>query len=70
MSEDDDTLKIQGRKLKKPKTLWLEEEDGDIWDFLYNHRKVRVAEHLRRVVKPELHRLYEIEKSKQEAEAS
>lgn len=63
----DDTKEIlytQSSNKKTSITVWLDEETRAKWDLLRS-RKVRVAEHARLVLLPEIDRLLSIDQEKQ-----
>jgi hypothetical protein len=62
---DEEILKFQGRKFTKAKTVWMEDQDAEIYDLLSHKYRVCVAEYMRRVMKRELRRLLEIERSRE-----
>ncbi len=56
--QNDDVIKKRGQGLGKPLSIMVHEEYKAKYDRLSAERKVRVAEHLRRVIYPEIDRVW------------
>ena len=60
MRNDDDQgiLRKRGQGLGKPLSIMVHGEYKEKYDKLSTERKVRIAEHLRRVIYPEIDRVW------------
>ncbi len=61
MSDNDEIIRKRGQGLGRPLSIMVHPDYKSKYDKLSTERKVRIAEHLRRVIYPEIDRVWAAE---------